>query len=71
MEEKGLVERKSDPTHGRKINTLLTSSGKKILGEAHQIVKTIEQEMTAGLSADDVEATIKNLEHCVISLKEE
>lgn len=71
MEEKGLVERKSDPTHGRKINTLLTSPGKKKLGEAHQIVKQIEQEMTAGLSANDVEATINNLVHCIQSLKEE
>lgn len=71
MEEKGLVERKSDPTHGRKINTLLTSPGKKKLGEAHQIVKQIEQEMTAGLSADDVEATTNNLVHCIQSLKEE
>lgn len=71
MEEKGLVERKSDPTHGRKINTLLTSSGKEMLEEAHQIVEQIEQEMTAYLSADDVEATVKNLEQCIRSLKEE
>lgn len=69
LEEKGLVKRESDPSHGRKINTLLSSSGKKLLKQAHQIVRQIESDMTNDLTEENINMTIKNLESCLNSLE--
>ncbi|WP_138431455.1 MarR family winged helix-turn-helix transcriptional regulator [Fodinibius saliphilus] len=65
LEAKGLVERKSDPSHGRKINTLLTSEGKDLLKKAHKIVQNIECKMTSDLTEQEIEQTRKNLARCV------
>lgn len=65
LEAKGLVERKSDPSHGRKINTLLTSVGKELLEKAHEIVQNIEREMTSDLTEKEIEQTRKNLSRCI------
>lgn len=65
LEAKGLIERKSDPSHGRKINTLLTSEGKKALKKAHEIVIEIEGEMTSDLTQEEIKQTRKNLAKCI------
>ncbi|MCW9707196.1 MarR family winged helix-turn-helix transcriptional regulator [Fodinibius salsisoli] len=70
LEAKRLVERKADPSHGRKINTLLTSEGKKLLKKAHKIVQNIEGEMTSDLTEEEIEETRKNLAQCIESLED-
>lgn len=69
LEEKGFVKRKSDPTHGRKINTLLSSNGKKILKKAHVMVERIEREMTKNLTQREIQQTAQNLEKCIDPLE--
>ncbi|MTI87618.1 MAG: MarR family transcriptional regulator [Balneolaceae bacterium] len=69
LEAKELIERKSDPSHGRKINTLLTSEGKKLVEKAHEIVQNIEGEMTGDLTQEDIEQTRKNLVRCIKPLE--
>src|SRR5699024_2305259 len=69
LEEKGLVKRKSDPSHGRKISTLLPSDGDEMLKDAHQIVTQIELEMTKNLTRKEIEQTTKNLAKCLEPLE--
>ncbi|NGP89501.1 MarR family winged helix-turn-helix transcriptional regulator [Fodinibius halophilus] len=69
LEEKSYVRRQSDPTHGRKINTLLTSSGEEILQSGHEIVEDIETEMTQDLTKGEVAQTVKHLSKCIESLE--
>lgn len=69
LEDKGLVQRTPDPSHGRKINTSLTSDGKSVLRKAHSIVEGIESDMTESLGEQDIKLTIKNLEQCIESLE--
>lgn len=71
LEAKGLVKRKSDPSHGRKIKTLLTPEGEKLLENAHKIVQHIEHEMTSHLSKEEIEQTTKNLTRCIDSLEDQ
>lgn len=70
LERKGLVERKSDPSHGRKINTLLTPEGKKLLKEAHKIVQRIEHAMTSNLTHEEIEETRRSLEKCITAIED-
>lgn len=70
MADKGLVNREQDPSHGRKINTLLTEQGKDILKQAHRIVRKIESQMTDGISKEEIDNTKAGLEKCIASLSE-
>ncbi len=69
MEEKGMVERESDSSHGRKINTLLTDKGRELLNRAHKIVEQVESDMTEKLNNEKTEQTIRNLQQCIDSLE--
>lgn len=70
LERKELVVRKSDPSHGRKINTLLTRKGKKLLERAHKIVQSIEHAMTSVLTYEEIEEARKSLEKCISAIKD-
>ncbi len=70
LEAKALVERKSDPSHGRKINTHITSNGKKLLTKAHKIVEHIEHEITGKLTQEEIEQTRNNLLKCIEPLED-
>lgn len=65
LEDKGFIERKSDPSHGRKIKTKLTPEGMEVLANGHKIVKQIEAEMTRNLSPKQIKETADRLEMCI------
>ena len=50
----GLLERSSDPVHGRILKTGLTPRGHAVLTHAHAVASSIEQTMVHSLSAPDL-----------------
>lgn len=50
LEERGLVARKTDPSHGRILRTELTGRGKKLLAKAHGRVEVVEDDLLVDLS---------------------
>jgi DNA-binding MarR family transcriptional regulator len=50
LEELGLVQRKSDPNHGRIRMTKLTASGKRLLTKCNQQVAVVEAAMLDGFT---------------------
>jgi DNA-binding MarR family transcriptional regulator len=50
LEERGLVGRDTDPSHGRILRAKLTGRGKKLLAKAHGRIEVVEDDLLAGLS---------------------
>ena len=50
LEKRNLVQRKSDPHHGRIRCTELTRHGSKLVRQAHEAIRQVEAQMTATLS---------------------
>jgi DNA-binding MarR family transcriptional regulator len=51
LEQRKLVTRRPDPSHGRIVNLLLTRRGLEVLAECDVAVKRLEQTMLGGLNA--------------------
>lgn len=60
LEKRNLLERKSDPKHGRVLSAALTKQGLKITQEAHQIIRNVEAHMTSTIS-DAQRVILENL----------
>ena len=68
LERLGLIQRSSDPEHGRVRMTELTSKGKRILKKAHVALADVEKTMISGLSQDDETAFRAHLWLCTKNL---
>ena len=68
LEKNVLVKRKSNPQHGRILCVALTPQGQKIVQQAHQIIKKIEDDMTRTMDDKDKLLLEKLLADCVSNL---
>lgn len=68
LEKRHLVERKSDPNHGRILETQLTPQGLALVQQAHSIIHKVEAGMTATISEDDKVLLEKLLNECFQNL---
>lgn len=61
LEEKGFVERRSDPADKRRNLLYLTTNAEEIRSEIAELKQAIDAEITAGLSAEEVESLSRGL----------
>jgi len=61
LEERGLVTRTKSETHGKIINTKLTSTGGKTLVKANALLTGVETELFGKLSITELEALVGTL----------
>ncbi|OJU73168.1 MAG: MarR family transcriptional regulator [Alphaproteobacteria bacterium 40-19] len=52
LEKRHLIERKSDPQHGRILRIVLTKDGMQAVQQAHHVIRKVEDHMTLTLSED-------------------
>ena len=52
LEKRGLVQRKGDISHGRILCTELTDQGRKVVAQAHDMIRSVELRMLATVSED-------------------
>jgi len=69
LEQRKLVTRRPDPSHGRIVNLLLTKRGVDVLTECDAAVRELEQAMLAGLNAAQREVLRDTLLGCAQALK--
>jgi DNA-binding MarR family transcriptional regulator len=61
LETKGLIERKHSPLHVRVLVTTLTSRGEKLILEADQAVRKVEDTLAAAFSESDRSVLVSGL----------
>lgn len=68
LEKRGLVERKSDASHGRILCTELTDQGHKVVTQAHDMIRDVEARMLATVSSENKLLLKKLLLECFNNL---
>lgn len=68
VEKRELVKRTSNPLHGRILCTELTKKGRKIVQQAHELIKKIESNMTSTISKENQALLEKLLIECFNNL---
>jgi MarR family transcriptional regulator, transcriptional regulator for hemolysin len=63
LEEAGLIERRSDPSDKRARTLFLTEAASPVIAKIRTIGRGLIEEMTAGLSAADIDAMRSGLQH--------
>jgi DNA-binding MarR family transcriptional regulator len=71
LERAGLLERSTNPSHGRILRSELTKKGVKILREAHARAKKIEAITFGSLLPDEIEILASRLIACAEALERE
>jgi DNA-binding MarR family transcriptional regulator len=69
LEKRGLIYRKSDVSHGRILCAELTDQGRKIVKQAHEVIRAVESRMLATVSADHKVLLEKLLLECFNNLQ--
>ena len=69
LEKRGLVERKSDISHGRILCTELTDQGHKVVTQAHDMIRAVESRMLATVSREHKVLLEKLLIECFNNLQ--
>ena len=69
LEKRGLVERKSDISHGRILCTELTDQGHKVVAQAHDMIRAVESRMLATVSSEHKVLLEKLLIECFNNLQ--
>jgi DNA-binding MarR family transcriptional regulator len=52
LEKRGLIQRKSDASHGRILCTELTDQGHKVMTQAHDMIRDVEARMLATVNPE-------------------
>ena len=68
LEKRGLVERKSDASHGRILCTELTDQGQEVVKQAHDMIRAVEARMLATVSIEHKALLEKLLLECFNNL---
>lgn len=69
LEERGLIQRKSDVSHGRILCTELTDQGRKVVTRAHNMIRAVEARMLATVSSEHKLLLEKLLLECFNNLQ--
>ena len=69
LEKRGLVQRKSDASHGRILCTELTDQGHKVVAQAHDMIRAVESRMLATVSSEHKVFLEKLLLQCFNNLQ--
>ena len=69
LQTAGYITRRADPKHGRIIQTMLTSSGREKLVAALKVAEKTEDQMLAGLNAEEHEKLASLLQRCKDNLE--
>lgn len=70
LEKRGLVQRKSDASHGRILCTELTDQGHKVVTQAHDMISDVETRMLSTVSSEHKVLLEKLLLECFNNLQE-
>lgn len=68
LEKRGLINRKSDDSHGRILCTELTDQGMKVVTQAHDVIRDVEARMLGTISVVHRELFEKLLVQCFNNL---
>jgi DNA-binding MarR family transcriptional regulator len=68
LERKGLIRRNPHPNHRRVYPATLTAKGRRVLTACDAAVEEMEEEMLAGLGAEERESLLASLKTCVRAL---
>jgi len=69
LEKRGLIQRKSDVSHGRILPTELTDQGHKIVARAHHMIRDVEARMLSTVSGEHKVLLEKLLLECFNNLQ--
>lgn len=69
LEKRGLLERKSDTSHGRILCTELTHQGHKVVAQAHDMIRAVEARMLSTVSSENKLLLEKLLLECFNNLQ--
>jgi DNA-binding MarR family transcriptional regulator len=69
LEKRGLIQRKSDASHGRILCTKLTDQGHKVVAQAHDMIRDVEARMLATVSEEHQALLEKLLLECFNNLQ--
>jgi len=69
LEKRELIQRKSNPDHGRILCAELTKKGMKIVHQAHKIISKVEANMTSTITEDNKALLEKLLLECFNNLQ--
>jgi len=69
LEKRGLIQRKSDASHGRILCTELTDQGHKVVTQAHDMILDVEGRMLATVSPEHLVLLEKLLLECFNNLQ--
>ena len=71
LEKRQLIQRKSDPGHGRILCTELTGRGAQLLKKAHEAVRNVEAKMMSTMDKSTIVQLESLLLECFDNLNEE
>lgn len=54
LEERGTIERRADPDHGRRVLLSLSDDGRALLADIRHTTNAVDREVTATLSPDEL-----------------
>lgn len=69
LEKRGLVQRKSDASHGRILCTELTQQGYEVVAQAHDMIRAVETRMLSSVSQEHKVLLEKLLLECFNNLQ--
>ena len=68
LERRGVIARKPDPAHAKRLTISLTEEGQRVLSDVREDIETIERRMTRGLTHGEQEDLRVALQKCFANL---
>ena len=69
LERSRLVERASDPSHGRRLSYTLTAAGVSARGVMNSEVDAVQRQMVSAVTSQEADALSAYLRSCAVSLE--